>query len=190
MITLATRTVATIIFFGMVWDVGALHAADWTVPVEVRYDTKRCVSYRARLSGSFLVIQATLESGWHTYAMDNKQRAQEKLAGKKPLGLDRPTEIVLLEGLELERPWYQSPPKDFSKRDLRWFSWGFEEQALFIAKVRPLGTETARLAVRGQACTATTCKNIDVELSIPLGGTHPNPDVSDINLKNLIQVRE
>ena len=72
-----------------------IRGGDWTSPVEVRHDVQKCVSYRARLSGEFLVIQATHEAGWHTYAMDNKLRAQEKLAGKRSLGIDSPTEIVV-----------------------------------------------------------------------------------------------
>ena len=58
-----------------------VHAGDWSEAVEVRHDTERCVSYRARLNGEFLVVQATHEAGWHTNAMDNQKRAEEKLAG-------------------------------------------------------------------------------------------------------------
>src|SRR5262250_1020950 len=83
-----------LIFVGIASQSSA-HAADWTDPVEVRQEAKRCVSYRARLDGQFLVVEASHEEGWHTYAMDNTQRAQEKLAGRKSLGIDRPTEIGL-----------------------------------------------------------------------------------------------
>jgi DsbC/DsbD-like thiol-disulfide interchange protein len=166
-----------------------VHASDWTEAVEVRQDSKRCVSYRAKLDGPFLVVQATLDPGWHTFAMDNKQRALEKLAGKKSLGIDRPTEIVLTEGLDLEGPWYQSAPKDFSKPELRWFSWGFEGQALFVAKVRHSGAGTARVTVRGQACTETTCKNIETEISLPMADTPVKTGPSKIDLKALVQVR-
>jgi len=165
-----------------------VHAGDWTEPVEVRQELKRCVSYRARLSGEFLVIQAIHEAGWHTYAMDNKQRALEKLAGKKSLGIDRPTEITLSEGLELAGSWYQSPPKDFSKPGLRWFSWGFEGQAVFVAKVQLSGAGPARVTLRGQACTEATCKNIDVEISVPLAGKH-SVSAPDIDFKALVRVR-
>ena len=82
------------------------------------------------------MVRAAIEPGWHTFAMDNKQRAEEKLAGRKSLGIDHPTEITLTGGLEMAGPWYQTPPKDFSKPELRWFSWGFERQALFAAKIR------------------------------------------------------
>ena len=83
----------------------AIQAGDWTDPVEVRHDLKRCVSYRARLKAQFLVIEVTHEPGWHTYAMDNKQRAQKKLAGRRSLGIERSTEIEVTEGLELAGPW-------------------------------------------------------------------------------------
>src|SRR5260370_38680768 len=93
--------------------------------VEVRHDDILCVSYQAHLDGPYLVVRATLEPGWHTFAMDNKVRAVEKLAGKPSLGIDHPTEITLTGGLEGGGPWLQSPPKDFSKPELGGFSWGF-----------------------------------------------------------------
>jgi hypothetical protein len=86
-------------------------------------------------------------------------------------------------------PWYQSQPKDFSRPELRWFSWGFEQQTLFVTKVRRSGTGSAHMALRGQACTATTCKNIDVAMSFPFADTGTDTDQSDINLKNLVQVQ-
>ncbi len=167
----------------------ATYAGDWTDPVEVRHELARCVSYRARLSGQFLVVQAMLDPGWHTFAMDNKQRAQEKLAGRRSLGIDLPTEIKVTEGLEVTGSWYQSPPRDFSKPELRWFTWGFEGQVLFVAKVRRSGAGPARIAVRGQACTETTCKNIDVAISFPLANSRTDTGSSAIDLKALIQVR-
>src|SRR6476620_12110802 len=124
------QTILAIIFFSVAYG-EAIHGADWSNPVEVRHDVQKCVSYRARLSGDFLVVQATSEPGWHTFAMDNKLRAEEKLAGKKSLGIDHPTECKLTGAPVVEGPWYQTPPKDFSKPELRWFSWGFERQALF-----------------------------------------------------------
>src|SRR5206468_2365456 len=111
---------------------------------------------------------------------------EEKLAGKKSLGIDHPTEITLSGGLETAGAWQQSVPKDFSKPDLRWFSWGFERQALFAVKVRRSGAPPTRLAIRGQACTETTCKNIDVALSVPVAAGKTDP--SEVQLKDLIPV--
>ena len=129
-----------------------LAAGDWSSAVEVRHDDEIAISYQARLDGTFLVVRAALGPGWHTFAMDNKRRADEKLAGKPALSVDRPTEIVLL-GFDLAGSWYQTPPKDFSHPDLRWFSWGFEGQAVFAAKIRrpPSQRSTVRAAAAGHA---------------------------------------
>jgi hypothetical protein len=166
---------------------GFSHGAEWSEPVEVRHDLRPCISYKARLEGDLLVVQATLAGGWHTFAMDNQRRADEKLAGKQSLGIDQPTAISVTSGLEVIGPWHQSPPKDFSKPELRWFSWGFENQALFAAKVRRSGAGPARIAVRGQACTESTCKNIEVALSLPLSGSRSG--APDTDLKTLVPVR-
>ena len=164
-----------------------LIAGEWTAPVEVRSQEDLCLTYKAKLDGPFLVVQATIEPGWHTFVMDNKTRAEEKLAGKRSLGIDHPTEIVLSGGLDAQGPWYQSPPKDFSKPELRYFSWGFDErQAVFVTKVRRSAAGPARIGIRGQACTASVCKNIDVAIAIPLGSADAAPQ---IDLKSLVQVR-
>src|SRR5262245_29338773 len=168
------------LFAGVVW------AGNWTNPVEVRHDVQKCVSYRARLTGEFLVIQAIHEPGWHTFAMDNKVRAQEKLAGKRSLGIDRPTEFVVTEGLQVVGPWYQSEPKDLSKPELRWYSWGFEGKALFVSKVKRLGTGTGSISILGQACSESTCKNIELAISIPFD---TSAGQADVDLKGLVQVR-
>jgi hypothetical protein len=168
--------------------VNAAQPGEWTPPVEVRHDDNVCISYQARWDGSFLVIRATLGSGWHTFAMDNKQRAEEKLAGKPPLSVDRATEFIPAAGLEVAGPWFQTPPKDFSRPELRWFSWGFEGQALFTAKARHAGAAPARVSVRGQACTETICKNIDVAIPLPAFNAQAAGDPSEINLKNLVAV--
>lgn len=163
--------------------------ADWTDPVEVQHEFKRCVSYRARLDGDLLVVRATVGPGWHTFAMDNKQRAEEKLAGKQSLGIDAPTEIKLSHGLEVAGPWRQSPPKDFSQPELRLFTWGFDEQALFVVKIRRSGAGPARIAIQGQACTETICKRVDVAISLPLPGANTNGHPSGIDLQTLVVVR-
>jgi hypothetical protein len=167
----------------------AIRAGDWTMPVEVRHEFTRCLSYRARLSGQYLVVQATLEPGWHTFAMDNSQRAKEKLAGGQSLGIERPTEIKVSRGLEVLGPWYQTPPKDASRPELNWFTWIFEKEAVFAAKVRPSGEAPARIAIRGQACTESICKNIDIEISLPLAGATANANPSELDLQTLVQVR-
>lgn len=146
----------------------AAAASVWTPPVEVRHEDAVCVAYQARLDGPYLVVRADIGKGWHTFAMDNQRRAAEKLAGKPALSVDKATEIAASGGLEIDGQWRQTPPKDFSRPELRWFSWGFEQQAVFAAKVRRTGTAAASLRVRGQACTETICKNIDVTIALPV----------------------
>jgi hypothetical protein len=158
----------------------------WSAPAEVRHEENLCLAYRARLDGDILIIEAKIEPGWHTFSMDNKKRAEEKLAGKKSLGIDHPTEFTLSGGLELAGPWQQTPPKDFSKAELRWYSWGFEKQAVFAAKVKRTGSAPARIGVRGQTCTDVTCNNIDVSLTLPVTAA---AGPAETDLKSLIPVR-
>jgi hypothetical protein len=143
-------------------------AGDWTAPVEVQHEHQTCISYRARWAGGVLVVEAAIAPGWHTFAMDNKQRQQEKLAGKPSLGIELPTQITLADGLTAQGPWYQTEPKDFSKSEIRWYSWGFERQAVFAVKAKRSGPGPARIGVRAQACTESICKNVDVTLQAPL----------------------
>jgi hypothetical protein len=163
--------------------------ADWSEPVEVRHQFQRCVSYRAKLEGDYLVVQATHEPPWRTYAMDNKRRAAEKLAGRQSLGIDAPTEIRVTQGLEVVGPWRQSPPKDLSKPDLQWFTWGFEGEALFAAKVRRAGGGPARIEIEGQACTDTACKQIEVAISLPLAGASGKAAPPGTDMQALVPVR-
>ena len=145
----------------------ALAGADtWGPPAVVTFDEKPCVTYRAQLAANgTLLLAVKLETGWHTFTMDNDKRATAKLAGKKALGADKPTEVLALAGLEVKGPWKQSPPKDFSQPELRIFSWGFEKEALFAAPAA-LSGGPASVRVKAQACTATVCKNIDITVEV------------------------
>ncbi len=165
----------------------AAEAPRWSAPVEVTHEGKRVLAYRAAAEGGYLVVEAAIEPGWHTFVMDNQRRSDEKLAGKQSLGVDQQTEIKVSGGLAAAGGWLQSAPKDFSKAELRWYSWGFENRALFAVKVRRAGAAPAQLAIRGQACTETVCKNIDVTLSVPAGGASTGSPV--IDLKALLPVR-
>jgi hypothetical protein len=166
-----------ILLFGLV--MAAVSVAEWSKPVEVVVDDTVCATYRARVDdGGRLVIALTLANGWHTFAMDNQIRATEKLAGKKALGMDKPTSFVVSGGLAVEGPWMQPALRDFSKPELRIFSWGFEKEALFAAKVKRVpGEARAKVAIKAQACTETICKDInkelDLDLALPAGPAEP-----------------
>jgi DsbC/DsbD-like thiol-disulfide interchange protein len=145
-------------------------AADWSKPVEIVVDDAICATYRARVDvDGRLVIALTLSNGWHTFAMDNQIRANEKLAGKKALGMDKPTSFAVSGGLAVDGPWMQPELRNFSKPELRIFSWGFEKEALFAAKVKKTGDgSVARIGIKAQACTETICKDINKELELDL----------------------
>jgi hypothetical protein len=165
---------------------GTALAGEWSAPVEVRHEDALCVSYEARLDGPYLVVRTTVGPGWHTFALDNQRRAEEKLAGQPALSVDRPTEIKAISGLATTAPWYQTAPKDFSRPELRMFSWGFDRAAVFAAKARRTGAAPVKLAIRGQACTDTVCKNIDVVVNVPATAKAGPPE---IDLKDLAPAR-
>ena len=145
----------------------AATAETWGPAAVVNHDDQPCVTYRARVASGYLVVEVKLEPGWHTFTMDNDKRAAAKLAGKKALALDKPTQVQA-EGIEITGPWLQSQPKDFSQPELRIFSWGFEGEALFVAPVKVAVDAAARVRIKGQACTQTVCKNVDVVAEAPV----------------------
>lgn len=164
----------------------AAWAGDWTEPVAVGLGDEHAVNYRAKLDGDFLVVESTQMNGWHTYAMDNEVRAKEALAGKTSLGIDAPTQITVSGALEVSGAWKQTEPHDYSKPKMRWYTWGYEDPALFAAQVKKTGAGAGEIAIRGQACDDKRCKNIDITLSVPaegLGGA------SSVDLSALIPVK-
>ena len=139
--------------------------ADWSQPAEVRHEDSVVVSYTARVDGPYLVVRAKVAPGWHTFALDNVQRVREKLAGKTALSMDRSTEIAVA-GATVEGAWHQMAPKDFSRPELRMFSFGYDQDGIFAAKIRLAGASSAKLRIRGQVCTDAICKNIDAALTV------------------------
>ena len=165
----------------------AAWAGDWTAPVAVGLGDEHAVTYRAKLDGEHLIVEATQMKGWHTYAMDNEVRAKEALKGKPSLGIDAPTQIAVSGAIAVAGPWKQSEPHDYSKPEMRWYTWGYDAPALFAAKVKNAGAGAGEVAIRGQACDEKRCKNIDITLSVPaegLGGA------STVDLGRLVAVRQ
>lgn len=174
-----TRTI--LLFF-----VSLACAADWPQPVEVRHEDALAVSYTARVDGPYLVVRATVGQGWHTFALDNEKRVTEKLAGQPALSMDKPTEIIAT-GIQIESGWLQSAPKEFSRPELRMYAFGYDREATFAAKVRRTSAKAARLRIRGQACTETICKNIDVEL--PVAVPAKLGSAAEVKVANLVAAR-
>jgi hypothetical protein len=143
-------------------------AQDWSPAVDVIHDETICIKYQAKVEGDVLQVRARIAPGWHTFAMDNKVRATERLAGKRSLGQDKPTSIEVTGPVAPTGNWHQSEVKDFSKPEQNWFSWGFENEVVFATKLMPgSGAGPVTLAIKGQTCSESTCKNIDATLTLP-----------------------
>ena len=152
----------------------------WGTPAVVTHEDQPCITYRAQLSGGYLAVEVKLEPGWHTFTMDNDKRASAKLAGKKALSVDKPTHVQP-EGIEVTGTWLQSQPKDFSQPDLRIFSWGFEGEARLVAPAKAVsGAAAARVHIKGQACTQSVCKNVDVVAEVPVASKSSAPSLSGL----------
>ena len=162
-------------------------AADWSEPGEVRHDDKLVLTYRAAWDGEYLVLRAAIEPGWHTFVMDNKQRQQEKLAGKPSLGIEKSTAVKTEGGLQVTGPWRQAPPQDMSKPDIQWYTWGYEREAVFAAKAQKNGAAPAQVEVTGQACAQEICKNIDVTLTVPVSDKPGK--LTEANLSSLVALK-
>lgn len=147
----------------------------WTTPAVVRHRDTPVVSYRASLQGDILVIEATHEPGWHTYALDNIERAKKKTGKEKP-ETELPTRIRIEGGLEQVGHWYQTLPKDLSQPDLFWYTWGFEDRSIFAAKVEKRLDAAAVITIDGQACNASSCKMVDgIQIVLPLSAQSAGP---------------
>ena len=171
---------------GIVLLSGPLYAGEWTPEVEATRGGQTLVTYRAKLDGDFLVVQLKAAKGWHTYAMDNKQRATDALAGKMSLGVEESTEVTVSGGLEVAGPWYQSEPKDFSQPKLRWFTWGFDEPALLAARVKRSGAGPATVMINAQVCDSASCQAVKTELQVPISRAATK---TEFDLQGLIPVR-
>ena len=158
----------------------------WSPLVEARRRNLKVASYRAKLAGDTLLVEVTHEPGWHTYALDNLERAKKK-AGEPPLGIEKSTQIELSGGLRTAGKWRQSPPKDLSQPEIQWFTWGFEGTALFAVKIRRSGkAKEAVITINGQACKETTCAMInDLEIRLPLDAA--GSEKTSFDLSSLIE---
>ncbi len=142
-------------------------AVEWSEEAPVRAGNETVLRFRARIAGDFLVVQATHTPGWHSYAMDNDLREKEALAGKPSLGTELGLRIQVESGGKAKGPWYQSPPRDLSQAELRHFTWGFEDTATFALPLERDGSNPVVLAIAGQVYNDQTCRNINVELTVP-----------------------
>ena len=151
------------------------HASEWSEAQPIVRREGVVVSYRARLAGDTLVVEVKHAKGWHTYSMDNIERARRKTGKEKP-DTELPTRIAVEGGLEVTGAWRQTRPKDLSQEDIFWYTWGFEDVALFATPVRRTEGEAATVTVNAQACNATSCSMVDgLQITLDLGPTEADP---------------
>ena len=163
-------------------------AQDWSDPVVVRRRAEPVVTYRAMLDGSLLVVEAKHAKGWHTYALDNIERARKR-SGKEQPETELPTRIGVAGGLKIAGNWHQTPPEDLSQEAIRWYTWGFSGRAVFAVRVERVAGAEAVITLNGQACDASACQMVrDVVLNVPLAAA--GADVASLDLTELVEVSE
>ena len=140
------------------------------------------VSYAARIEGDWLILDVWHEPGWHTYAMDNVQRARE-VTGKERPDTELPTVITPSPGIELAASWRQTAPTELSQPELRWYTWGFADRSFFATRVLR-ADPGSWVQVDAQACTDRLCAMVD-GLRVPV--THS--DGSSVDPASLAVVR-
>lgn len=143
----------------------AAQEAEEPAPQEVWFGDDVAVTYEARLEGDWLVVEARHEPGWHTYAMDNLERAREATGRERP-DTELPTRLTPSPEFELASDWRQTAPTDLSQPELRWYTWGFEDRSFFAARVERADAG-GWVQVDAQACTDRLCAMVDA-LPVPV----------------------
>lgn len=164
----------------------AAFAGEWVESKPVMYRGDIAMTYRAQLAGDWLVIEANHGPEWHSYAMDNIERAR-KATGKETPETELPTKIEITGGLKAVGAWKQSEPADLSKLDIQWYSWGFHGTARFAVKVERTGGADATVTINAQSCNATSCSMVrDLKITVPVPA-EKSGDPAEL-LKGLIDV--
>lgn len=170
---------------------GGLWAGPWTDGIAVGRRDKIVVTYRARLQGDWLIVEAAHAPGWHTYAIDNVRRAAEASGKDKP-ETELPTRFDVGGGLRTVGNWLQEKPKNLTNRSIRWFTWGFEGVARFAIRVERREGASATVIVNGQACDAKACVIVE-DVSIKIALRRDNERAAEdppLDLSTLIEAPE
>ena len=166
-----------------------VYADEWSEGAEVRGRRGAVVTYRAKVDGDTLIVEASHDKGWHTYAMDNVQRAQKKSGKEKP-ETELPTVISVTGGLSVEGNWRQTKPKELSQEVIQWYTWGFEGKAYFAAKVKRSGDAPVQITINGQACNETSCSMVDAVVVTLTLNEGDGAGTSKFKLADLLEVKK
>ena len=168
-----------------------LLVGQWSEAYEVMYRFDVIVTYKAKLDGDVLLIEATHASEWHTYSMDNIERARKK-SGKEDPETELPTRIEISGGLKIPGNWYQTEPIELSQPEILWYTWGFEKVSRFAVRVERIEGKEAKITINGQVCTETLCSTVDdATLTIPLPSKNEfiaNKNKGSDELNTLVEV--
>lgn len=147
----------------------AAAAADPATAI-VRHRAAPVVTLTAEIVDSHLVVRAEMAPGWHIYAMDNVERAQAK-SGKERPDCELPTRIAVEGPVRVAGKWRQTQPVDLSNPEIIWYTWGFENEAVFAAPLEITGSGPITVTVNGQACNESSCSMIqDVSIVVDPAG--------------------
>ncbi len=161
----------------------------WSEPAVVTHRATPVLTYRARLEGKFLVVEVTHAEGWHSYSMDNIERARKRSGETKP-ETELPTKIVVSGELNQVGKWFQSEPVDLSQEGIYWYTWGFAGTAYFATRVEQVSGDTANIKISGQACNESSCSMIkDLVVTVPLGQDAKTDEERVFKRARLVEVK-
>ncbi len=169
--TCLVARVGLVALAGCVLPVGA-QAAGEPAGRQVWLGDELAVTYLARVERDWLVVEARHEPGWHTYAMDNLERAAaatRQSATESAPETELPTRITPSAEIELRGPWRQTDPVDLSDPEILWYTWGFEARSYFAAPVEH-AAPGAWVSIHAQACTDRLCAMVE-DLRVPVAVT-------------------
>jgi len=161
----------------------------WSEPDYVRKGNAKIVRYRAAIANGHLLVEAAHEPGWHSYAMDNAKRsAAASKGGPAAAGShELPTVIATPSDLAVDGGWKQTPPTDYSKPDIHWYTYGFSGTSYFALPLKELPGKAFKVSITSQVCDAESCAGtFDLELEVPI----PNADPANIFTQRIIDALE
>lgn len=167
-------TVISVLITCALPEINLAYASDWSDPVTVmRRRQGMVVEYRAKIDSGHLVIEAKHGKGWHTYSMDNPQRASKK-TGKAKADTELPTRIEIEGAVEVTGAWHQTQPKDLSMTDIGWYTWGFENTSYFSAPIKKMDGDNVTLTINAQACNENSCSMVEGQsITLPVSKIDP-----------------
>lgn len=152
----------------------------WSSTETIQKGQEIAVEYRATIANKHLIIEAKHHTVWHTYALDNPQRAHQ-LKGKKG-NQELPTQFKLPEEIQVMGSWKQTTPNDYSKPEIHWHTWGFEGTSYFAIELAKTPIAPIEIGIRSQACDATSCAGtFDMKVEVPVSkNSEENPILQSI----------